>query len=514
MEEIEKKILPPEWQFPKLREIANIVYGKGLPTSNFVKKGFPVFGANGIIGYYDEYLFEEEQLLISCRGANSGKINLSPKKCYITNNSLILNFPLYQKQFKKSLYYALQVVDKSKLITGTAQPQVTINNAVELEIPLPPLPEQHQIVSKIEELFSELDNGVESLKKAREQLKTYRQAVLKYAFEGKLTQEWREQKIQAGNPPEPAEKLLERIKKEREAHYQKQVEEWKKAYEQAKKDGTKKPAKSRKPKDLPPLTEKELAELPELPEGWGWVNHGNISEVNPRLPYFMLSDEQYVSFLPMSSVEAVSGTINLSDERKFCEVKKGYTAFIDNDVIFAKITPCMENGKAAIVRGLKNGIGFGSTEFHVARATCLTNPKFIFYYIIQELFRKEAKRNMTGTAGQLRVPTQYFEEFKLPLPPLLEQNIMVQEIETRLSVCDQLEQTIEDSLKKAEALRQSILKKAFEGELTREWRLAHPELISGENSAESLLARIREEKENLRKNSPQRLKGRRGKTKK
>jgi type I restriction enzyme, S subunit len=91
---------------------------------------------------------------------------------------------------------------------------------------------------------------------------------------------------------------------------------------------------------------------------------------------------------------------------------------------------------------------------------------------------------------------------------------IISEIETRLSVCDKLEQTIEDSLKKAEALRQSILKKAFEGELTREWRLAHPEMISGENSAESLLARIREEKESLRKNSPQRPKGRKGKSNK
>jgi type I restriction enzyme, S subunit len=145
-------------------------------------------------------------------------------------------------------------------------------------LPGPFLLEQHQIVSKIEELFSELDNGVESLKKARQQLKTYRQAVLKYAFEGKLTREWREQQIQAGNPPEPAEKLLERIKKEREAHYQKQVEQWNKACEQAKKDGSKKPAKPRKPKDLPPLTEKELAELPELPEGWGWFKFGEICD--------------------------------------------------------------------------------------------------------------------------------------------------------------------------------------------------------------------------------------------
>ena len=272
------------------------------------------------------------------------------------------------------------------------------------------------------------------------------------------------------------------------------MEDWKKACEQAKTGGKKKPAKPRKPKELPPLTEKELEELPELPEGWCWTRHGHISEINPRLPYFIIPDEKYVSFLPMSSVEAVSGQIDLSKKRKYNEVKKGYTPFINNDVIFAKITPCMENGKAAIVKGLINGIGFGSTEFHVTRTTCFTNPKYIFYYVVQELFRKEARQNMTGTAGQLRVPTKYFKEFALPLPSLSEQQAIAQEIESRLSVCDKIEQTIEDSLKKAEALRQSILKKAFSGELTRQWREKHPELITGENSAEKLLEKIKAEK--------------------
>ena len=146
-----------------------------------------------------------------------------------------------------------------------------------IPIKVPPLPEQHCIVEKIEELFSELDNGVESLKKAREQLKIYRQSVLKHAFEGKLTWEWREQQIQAGNPPEPAEKLLAHIKKDRETQYQRQVEAWQKACEQAKKDGSKKPAKPKKPKGLPPLTVKELAELPELPEGWVWEKLVNVT---------------------------------------------------------------------------------------------------------------------------------------------------------------------------------------------------------------------------------------------
>ena len=129
--------------------------------------------------------------------------------------------------FNEYVYYYLKAAKNiaEERASGTTFREISGSAFGKLPFPLSALPEQKKIVSKIEELFSELDNGVESLKKARQQLKTYRQAVLKYAFEGKLTQEWREQQIQAGNPPEPAEKLLECIKKEREAHYQKQVEE-------------------------------------------------------------------------------------------------------------------------------------------------------------------------------------------------------------------------------------------------------------------------------------------------
>ncbi len=170
--------LPEGWEIKKLGEVCKIVYGKGLPVKQLKEDGYPVFGANGIIGFNDRYLYEDSEVLISCRGAYSGKINLSPPRCYVTNNSLILKISNQKVLDKKYLFYALHTVNKSKLITGTAQPQVTINNAVELSFPLPPLPVQHAIVTKIEEIFSELDHGVEQLKTARQQLKVYRQAVL------------------------------------------------------------------------------------------------------------------------------------------------------------------------------------------------------------------------------------------------------------------------------------------------------------------------------------------------
>ncbi|MDB9398095.1 restriction endonuclease subunit S [Microcystis aeruginosa] len=227
--------LPQGWKWVTLNDIANIKYGKNLAIKSLLENGkHPVFGANGIIGYYNVYHYETEQVLISCRGAYSGTINYSPPKCFITNNSLVLDIINKDITYKKYLYYSLQSIDKTKLVTGTAQPQVTVQNASHLLVPLSPLPEQHRIVEKIEELFSELDNGVASLKKALEQLKTYRQAVLKWAFEGKLTEKWRNTHQDS---LEDADTLLEQIKAERKRHYQQQLEDWKQALKEWENNG-------------------------------------------------------------------------------------------------------------------------------------------------------------------------------------------------------------------------------------------------------------------------------------
>ena len=133
---------------------------------------------------------------------------------------------------------------------------------------------------------------------------------------------------------------------------------------------------------------------------------------------------------------------------------------------FAKITPCMENGKIAVVHSLKNGIAFGSTEFHVFRCKESVLNTYIFHYLVQERTRYTAEENMTGAVGQRRVPKKFLEEYLVTIPSTIaEQQKVVDEIESRLLVCDKIEESIEQSLQQAEALRQSILKKAFEGKL-------------------------------------------------
>ncbi len=146
-----------------------------------------------------------------------------------------------------------------------------------------------------------------------------------------------------------------------------------------------------------------------------------VCEVNPRLPSALRLDaDREVDFIPMANL-GEDGRICANGTRKLREVVKGYTYFQNGDVIVAKITPCLENGKAAYVRDLPHQVAFGSTEFHVLRPKCEIDARYLFYMIWNPRFRHEASRNMTGTAGQQRVPAAFLERFEIPLPSLSEQ---------------------------------------------------------------------------------------------
>ncbi len=203
---------------------------------------------------------------------------------------------------------------------------------------------------------------------------------------------------------------------------------------------------------------------------WAWVKHNKISKINPRNDISDFESSDKVTFLPMALVEEETGKYSLAETRELSTVKKGYTAFANDDILFAKITPTMENGKIAIMQSLKNGIGYGSTEFHVSRVHPLIEKKYLFYYFIQPFFRSTAKKFMTGSAGQLRVSTDYFKNIEIPLPPSVEQKAIVLKIEQLFSELDNGIKNLKTAQQKLKIYRQSVLKKAFEGELTKEWR--------------------------------------------
>ncbi|MBM3421981.1 MAG: restriction endonuclease subunit S [Chlorobi bacterium] len=239
-----------------------------------------------------------------------------------------------------------------------------------------------------------------------------------------------------------------------------------------------------------------------IPENWVWAKHEDISVINPKSLDYDLNEDSDVSFLPMACVEEVSGCYNLKNIRKHKDVKKGYTSFVNGDLIFAKITPCMENGKVAVLDNLVNGVGYGSTEFHVSRLHSSIDKKYLFFFVIQTAFRKEAKRNMTGSAGQLRVPTVFFKSVLIPIPPKPEQLSIVAKIEQLFSELDNGIACLKKAQEQLKVYRQAVLKQAFEGELTKLWREQQANLPS----AQDLLDTIKADREQAAKNQGKKLK--------
>lgn len=214
----------------------------------------------------------------------------------------------------------------------------------------------------------------------------------------------------------------------------------------------------------------------ELPEGWISAAIPEFCEINPSKPKRgCIPADTPVSFIPMPAVDAESGIITKPEIRKFADVRDGFTFFQEGDIIFAKITPCMENGKAAIARNLINGLGFGSTEFITLKLNEVI-PEYLYYYIRQESFRKEAEANMTGSVGQKRVPKRFIEDTIIPLAPLAEQSRIVAALGALLGRIDPARKRLDRAQLLLTKYKQAILTAAFNGSLTAGWRKAHPDV--------------------------------------
>ena len=185
---------------------------------------------------------------------------------------------------------------------------------------------------------------------------------------------------------------------------------------------------------------------------------GSCCEINPKKTKDnRLVDNIEISFVPMTAVSE-KGEIDSSDVRRYEDVKKGFTYFTEGDVLFAKITPCMENGKGAVAKGLKNGIGFGSTEFHVLRPIDgISNPYWVYAITSFKSFRKEAESNMTGSAGQRRTPVSFLENYKVSLPPIELQN----QFADFVARTNKSKAAVQKSLDETQVLFDSLMQKYF-----------------------------------------------------
>lgn len=201
-------------------------------------------------------------------------------------------------------------------------------------------------------------------------------------------------------------------------------------------------------------------------ESWKRVRIQDVCKVNPpKINAKEFDDDLEVSFFPMPALSEITGTITDPQTRKLGEVKTGFTNFMEGDVVFAKITPCMENGKSAIIPPLVNDIGYGTTEFYVMRCSDKLLNGYLYHLVRSKHFRDEAKAVMTGAVGQQRVPKSFIEDYEINLPLKEEQGVILKIVDEMVQkervVADNCEKVIEQ----IELMKKSILAKAFRGEL-------------------------------------------------
>ncbi len=419
-EEKNIKELPKGWKWMKLGEVCDTTSG-GTPSRRepkYYNGNIPWVKSGeldkGLITDTEEKISEEAiknssakifpkgTLLIALYGATIGKLAFlgidaatNQAVCGIYKNEIVDSNFLYNFLFHK----------KSKLVKqgfGGAQPNISQTILKDLDISLPPLPTQHAIVAKIEALLSEVDKGTETLRQARQQLKVYRQAVLKWAFEGKLTNE----NVKEG----------------------------------------------------------------ELPEGWKKVVLGDVCESVEYGSATKSKESGKVPVLRMGNIQ--NGRFNWDDlvyTDDDNEIKK-YLLKKD-DVLFNRTNSAELVGKTAIYKEERPAI-FAGYLIRINRIKELLNANFINYYLNSLDAKKYGNSVRSFGVNQSNINGTKLKSYPLSLPPLTEQEKIVQEIESRLSVADKLEESIAQSLQQAEALKQSILKKAFEGRLVQEEAVA------------------------------------------
>jgi len=514
-----KKDLPSGWSQARVEELADLIrgitYKKEQARSTFEQGYKPILRANNINGvlnfeslvYVPEELINEKQyirkddIVFAMSSGSKHLVGKSARAVTNFNGSYGAFCGLVRpsdKICKPFLFYAFQERKFRQLINQVSKGS-NINNLkrehiLDFVVSFPPINEQERIVTKIEELFSELDSGIASLKTAREQLKIYRQAVLKHAFEGKLTAQWRKE-----NPDklETPEQLLTRIQQERESRYQQQLNDWKQAvkdWEAMGKEG-KRPSKPKEPVLPQAMKLPDEHYLADLPKSWIAIKAEHLCDfitkgtTPAKAEQFSNSGE--IPFIKVYNLTR-SGILDFSVEPTYVS-QKTHEEFLarskvfPNDVLMNIVGPPL--GKVSIVPNTY-------PEWNINQAIAIyrsgiLSPKYLAEFLLFERTVNHMMAQSKATAGQFNLTLEICRNLPIPVMSTGEQSEIIGKLEEKLSNIDAVSSEINDQLYKSETLRQSILKKAFSGQLV-------PQDPSDETASE-LLARIKAEKKSNNK---------------
>lgn len=468
--------LPEGWKIERLGDVIDIQGGSQPPKSEFIyepMEGYIQllqirdFGENGIPTFVPQNrvtkFCDKDDILIARYGASLGRIvtglagayNVALAKTIFDKNLLI----------KRFVYYLLQTQIFQvplKMISRSAQNGFAKHEIAHIEIPVPPIETQQAIVNKIESLFDEIDEGIGRLKTAAQQIQQYRQSLLKNAFNGELTKEWRSK--HADTLPSESE-LLAQIQTAREQHLAQQLADWQTAVSQWEQNGKegKKPSKPSTLKKLESIEKLNEIELTELPEGWFWerlglmtlgVEYGTSAKSQP---------EGKVPVLRMGNMQ--NGKIDWADlvysdndeEIKQYLLKKG-------DVLFNRTNSPELVGKTSIIETDEKAI-FAGYLIRINHLTEITDGRYLTYFLNSMIAKKYGNFVKTDGVNQSNINGQKLINYPFVFCSLKEQKEIADILEQKFTACDQLADEIAKQLKQAELFKQAVLKAAFQGEL-------------------------------------------------